>query len=79
MLTWLIQDDRMNMTERVELDQKIHIDEHSPSNLTQNCPQRRTLACEYDQKLVVDWGMWLGNYLIELTLIQFIIKTKNLD
>ena len=32
----MIQDDRMNMTERVELDRKIHTDEHSPSNLTEN-------------------------------------------
>ena len=31
-ITWLIQDDRMNITESVEHDQKIHTDEHSIIN-----------------------------------------------
>ena len=28
MFTWPIQDDQMNMTEKVELEQKIHTHEH---------------------------------------------------
>ena len=36
MLIGPIQGDPMNMTKKVELDQKIHTNEHLPSNLTEN-------------------------------------------
>ena len=35
-ITWPIQDDRMNMTKKFEHDQKIYTDDHYPLNLTKN-------------------------------------------
>ena len=58
-ITFLIQVDRMNMTEKFEHDQKIHTNEHYPLNLTENkinITRKTNINVCMWQKIILFWS-----------------------